>query len=128
MTGEAVILLCGLFLAHYLGDFTPLATRRMLQAKAAAKPLWPIAAHAGVHTCLIALVIALASYPDVPLLLLACAIQFFTHFLLDAGRAGLGRRHPGLNDPARSRFWHVLGLDQLAHAIVLIVVAAIVLA
>jgi hypothetical protein len=128
MTGEATILLCGLFLAHYLGDFTPLATRRMLEAKAAAKPLWPIAAHAGVHTGLMALVIALASRPDGFILLLACGIQFVTHFLLDAGRAGLGRWHPDLNNPTRSRFWHVLGLDQLAHAVVLILVAAIVLA
>jgi hypothetical protein len=128
MTGEATILLCGLFLAHYLGDFTPLATRRMLEAKAAAKPLWPIAAHAAVHTALVAVVIALAASPSGPTLLLVCAIQFVTHFLLDAGRAVLGRRLPILNDPARSRFWHVLGLDQLAHAVVLIVVAAIVLA
>ncbi|MGD8697817.1 MAG: DUF3307 domain-containing protein [Gemmatimonadales bacterium] len=128
MTGEAAILLCGLFLAHYLGDFTPLATRRMLEAKAAAKPLWPIAAHAGVHTGLMALVIALVSRPEGFILLAASAIQFMTHFLLDAGRAGLGRRHPILNDAKRSPFWHVLGLDQLAHAVVLIVVAAIVLA
>ena len=128
MTGEAAVLLCGLFLAHYLGDFTPLATRRMLAAKADAKPLWPIAAHAGVHTGLMALVIALASSPGRSVLLLACAIQFITHFLLDAGRARLGRRYPVLNDPTRSRFWHALGLDQLAHAVVLIAVAAIVLA
>ncbi len=128
MTSEAAILLCGLFLAHYCGDFTPLATRRMLEAKVAAQPLWPIAAHAGVHTALMALVIVLAASPDPAILLLACAVQFVTHFVLDAGRARLGRWYPALNDASRSRFWHVLGLDQLAHAIVLILVATIVLA
>jgi hypothetical protein len=128
MTSEAAILLCGLFLAHYCGDFTPLATRRMLDAKAAATPLWPIAAHAGVHTALMASVIVLVSSPDRVVLLLACAVQFVTHFALDAGRARLGRWYPALNNPSRPRFWHVLGLDQLAHAIVLILVATMVLA
>jgi hypothetical protein len=127
MTGEATGLLCCLFLAHYIGDFTPLATRRMLDAKAAAKPLWPIAAHAGVHTVLMALAIMLVSRPEAPILLLACAIQFATHFGLDAGRAGLGRWQPHLNDPTRSKFWRLLGLDQLAHTIVLIGVATLVL-
>jgi hypothetical protein len=128
MTGETAVLLCGLFLAHYLGDFTPLSTRRMLEAKSAAKPLWPIAAHAGVHTGLMAMVIALVSRPEGAILALACAIQFVTHFSLDAGRARLGRWRPDLNDPARSKFWHLLGADQLAHALVLIGVAALVLA
>lgn len=126
MTGEATLLLGCLFLAHYIGDFTPLATRRMLEAKAAAKPLWPIAAHAGVHTGLMALAIVLVSRPEASILVLACAIQFVTHFGLDAGRAGVGRWQPSLNDPTRSKFWRLLGLDQLAHAIVLIGVAALV--
>lgn len=127
MTGEAAVLLCGLFLGHYVGDFTPLVTRRMLEAKSAATPLWPILMHAAVHTVLMALVIAFVSNPEASVLLLACAIQLVTHFGLDAGRARLGLWKPGLNDPTRSEFWHLLGLDQLAHALVLIGVAALVL-
>jgi len=127
MTSEAAALLCGLFLAHYIGDFTPLVTRRMLEAKSAATPMWPILMHAAVHTGLMALAIALVSTPKASILLLACAIQLVTHFGLDAGRARLGLRKPGLNDPTRSEFWRLLGLDQLAHALVLIGVAALVL-
>jgi hypothetical protein len=127
MTGQATLLLCGLFLAHYLGDFTLLVTRRMLEAKAAADPIWPILVHAGVHTALVALVIALVALPTWPILLFACALEFVTHSAIDTGRAKLGRRYPVLNDPGRARFWHFLGIDQLLHAIVLIVVAAIVL-
>lgn len=127
MTVEAAVLLCGLFLAHYIGDFTPLVTRRMLEAKSAGRPLWPILMHAAVHTALMALVIALVAQPRGFVLLLASAIQLVTHFGLDAGRALLGRWQSGLNDPTRSEFWHLLGLDQLAHALVLIGVAALVL-
>jgi hypothetical protein len=127
MTGQATLLLCGLFLAHYVGDFTPLVSRRMLEAKAAADPLWPIAVHAGVHTALVAAVIVLVAFPAWPLLLLGCALEFITHFVIDTSRAKLGRRYPVLNDPGRARFWHFLGIDQFLHAIVLILLAAIVL-
>ncbi len=127
MTTQAVLLLAGLFLAHFLGDFTPLATPRMLAAKANAQPIWLIAAHAGVHTALVTLVILLVVLPAGSTVLLAAAIQFATHFLLDAGRAKLGQIDPILNDPGRNRFWHLLGLDQLAHAFVLVGIAALVL-
>jgi Protein of unknown function (DUF3307) len=127
VTGQMVLLLAGFFFAHYLGDFTPLATQGMLAAKMNAQPMWLIAAHAAVHTLLIAIVIVAVVFPAWTILLLAAAIQFVTHFTLDAGRARLGRRFPAMNDPLRSRFWQVLGVDQLAHALVLIGLAVLVL-
>ena len=127
MTGQMVVLLGGLFFAHYLGDFTPLVTRRMLEAKSNGSPMLPIFFHAGVHAVLITCVILVAAFPAWKILLLAAAIEFFTHFAIDAGRAALGQRFPDVNNPGRSAFWHLLGVDQFAHAAVLIFLAALVL-
>jgi hypothetical protein len=127
VTAQAALLLAGLFLAHFLGDFTPLSTPQMLEAKANARPMWLIGAHAFVHTILVTVVILLVALPALSILALAAGIEFVTHFGLDAGRAKLGRRVPHLNDPSRNRFWYVLGLDQFAHAVVLIGLAGLVL-
>jgi len=126
MTTQAAYLLAGFFFAHYLGDFTPLSTPGMLAAKANAKPMWLIAAHALVHTLLVALAILIVVFPSWSILALAAAIEFVTHFVLDASRARLGRRVPALNDPNRNIFWYFLGLDQFAHALVLLGLALLV--
>jgi hypothetical protein len=127
VTNQAALLLAGFFFAHYLGDFTPLSTPGMLAAKANAKPMWLIAAHALVHTVLVALVIWVVVFPAWSILALAAGIEFVTHFALDAGRARLGRRIPNLNDPTRNVFWYALGLDQFAHALVLVYLALLLL-
>ena len=49
MSVTAAVLLAALLLGHNLGDFTPLATPRMLGAKSEGRPIGPIAAHAAVH-------------------------------------------------------------------------------
>ncbi len=109
MTGQAVVLLCGLLFAHYLGDYTPLATPRMQEAKAVGGPLLFIAAHAAVHALLVALVVALVVGMAWPTL-----------------RAKLGQRYPKLNDCQKSGFWYSLGVDQLGHGLILVGVAALV--
>ena len=126
MTNQAAVLLAGFFFAHYLGDFTPLSTPRMLAAKVNAKPMWFIAAHALVHTVLVALVILVVVFPAWSILALASGIEFVTHFVFDAGRAKLGRRLPPLNDPTHNVFWYSLGFDQFVHALVLIGLALLV--
>jgi len=126
MTNQIALLLAGFFFAHYLGDFTPLSTPEMLAAKTNAKPMWLIAAHALVHAVLIGLVILIVAFPSWTILGLAAAIEFISHFVLDAGRAQLGRRVPELNNPSRNVFWYALGLDQFAHALVLIGLALLV--
>ena len=127
MTGQAAALMACLLVGHFLGDFTPLATARMQKAKAAARPLWPIAAHAGVHAVLAGLAIVLIAQPAVALLAAAVAIQFGSHFLIDAVRARITRDSPALRDVKRGGFWTFLGFDQLLHGLVLVGLAFLVL-
>ena len=127
MSGQAVLLLLGLFFGHFLGDFTHLATARMHNAKANGGPLFDIAGHAAVHGILVGLVVALLAAPAWTIILGAVVIELVTHFGLDAARARLGRRYSALNDPRGRTFWYVLGFDQFAHGLVLVALAAIVL-
>ncbi len=127
MTGDALWLLGALFLAHYLGDFTPLLTARMLEAKAQGSPLKPIAGHAAVHSVLVGVAVAVLAAPAWSLLLAVCGIEFGTHFVIDATRGRLARVFPVLRDPERGVYWHVFGLDQLAHMLVLLGLATLVL-
>lgn len=120
MTAQAVWLLAGLLFAHYLGDFTRLATARMLAAKANGGPLLPIAEHAAVHTLLVAAVLAVLVAPAWTIVAAAAAIEFLTHFAIDAARARLGVHFATLKNPDRSAFWYVMGFDQLAHTLVLV--------
>lgn len=119
------ILFGALLVAHYLGDFTPLATAGMQRAKANGGPLILIAGHAGVHTLLVFAAVALVARPTIPILAAVASIEFVTHFGIDAGRARLGQRVPVINDPHQGPFWYALGLDQLAHGLVLVGVAAL---
>lgn len=127
MTQQAIWLLAGLLAAHCAGDFSPLATARMLEAKANGGPLLSIAGHAAVHTLLVGLVLVLLAGPALTALAIAAGLVFVTHFALDAGRALLGRRFRVLNDTRERAFWYALGLDQLGHGLVLVGVAALIL-
>lgn len=127
MTSQGISLLAFLFAAHCLGDFTPLATRRMLEAKAVGKPLGPIASHAAVHAGLVGLVVALVVRPGPGLIGMAALVEFGAHLAIDWVRGRLGGQWPTLSDPSAQAYWTALGLDQLAHALVLIGIAALVL-
>jgi hypothetical protein len=124
MTGQATWLLAGLLFGHFLGDFTPLSTARMQAAKAAGGPLGPILAHAAVHGLLAGAVVATLARPALATVAGLAAFELVTHFLLDAGRARLSARVATLADPSRRPFWTLLGLDQLAHGLVLVTIAA----
>jgi lipid-A-disaccharide synthase-like uncharacterized protein len=119
MTGQTIALLCAFLVAHYLGDFTPLATRRMQEAKVRGEPIL-IAAHAGVHALLVVLATLLIAAPGWKTTAIVAAFIFTTHFALDFLRPALARRFPALADPGQSVFWYFLGLDQLGHGLVLI--------
>ena len=127
MTGDALWLLGALFLAHYLGDFTPLLTARMLEAKAQGSPLKPIAGHSAVHSVFVGVAVAVLAAPAWSLLLAVCGIEFGTHFVIDATRGRLARVFPVLRDPEQGVYWYVFGLDQLAHMLVLLGLATLVL-
>ncbi|MDX1576992.1 MAG: DUF3307 domain-containing protein [Gemmatimonadota bacterium] len=126
MTIQATWLLAGLFAAHFLGDFTPLATPRMQEAKAAGGPIGYIAAHAGIHAALAGVVVWAIVSPAGGVLAIAAATVFLTHFAIDAVRARAAVAVRALVDPNRQAFWTALGVDQLAHGLVLVYVASMV--
>jgi hypothetical protein len=128
VTTFAAGLLACLFVAHYLGDFTPLSTGRMLEAKAAGGPVSLIASHAGVQAVLVGIVVAAATGFEMRLVGAALAIEFLTHFAIDLARGRIGARFPKIRDSSNRSFWWALGLDQLAHYLVLLWIAAMVTA
>ena len=127
MTASGALLMAALLVAHGLGDFTPLVTARIRQAKAEAGPMRLIALHAGIHAGLVGLVVLLFSRPAAPVVALAVGIELTTHFVIDAGRARLGVAMPRFADMRTNPFWWVLGFDQLLHGLVLIWIAFLVL-
>lgn len=123
MTGTHFLLLSLLLVAHYLGDFTPLATPAMRAAKNGEGPVGGIVAHAAVHGVLVLVALALVRVPWA-LAVGGAAVELVTHFGIDWSRMRIGLGRPHLRDPGRNAFWHLLGLDQLAHGIVLMGLAA----
>lgn len=119
-------LMAALLTGHFLGDFSPLSTRRMIAAKESGASIGWILAHASVHAVLVALAVTALAFPGVGLLAIVVVLELGTHFAIDLFRARLGVRRPRLADPSRRGFWFVLGLDQLAHGLVLVAVALIV--
>lgn len=127
MTDQAILLLVALLMAHFLGDFTPLATSRMQKAKSTGGPLWLIAAHAAVHAVLVSLAVMVFAWSLPVTLMWAFVLEFSTHFVIDAVRSRASVAIPKLNDPTERLFWTLLGFDQLAHGLVLLAIAAIAL-
>lgn len=126
MTGEATLLLSLLLIAHFLGDYTPLASAPMQAAKVGnGRAAW-IAAHAGVHAVLVVAAVAVVRLE--PTLLFAVAgIEFATHLMMDVIKMRLTRSSEALRDPTRGPFWHLHGFDQLIHGLVLVGIATLAL-
>ena len=117
------LLLLSLFVAHWLGDYSPLQTARMLRAKALGRPLLPIAAHAAVHTTLMAAVLlVLVPGPGVGP---ALVLQAVSHFGIDALKGRLNGWFPALRDPTRQSHWVVFGFDQMLHHAVIVAMVAL---
>ena len=122
MTGADFVLLSLLLAAHYLGDFTPLATPGMRAAKDGQGSVGMMGVHAAVHATLVLLALAAVRVPW-PLVLGSAAFELGAHFGVDWGRMKLGLRVPILRDPGQNPFWRLLGLDQLAHGVTLMAIA-----
>lgn len=126
MTTTAIQVLAALLLAHFLGDFTPLATPGMQKAKAVGRPVGPIAAHALVHGVLVGLVVWIVARPATAVLATAAAAEFGTHLAIDWTRGRVGALRAGFADPSTQAFWSLLGLDQMVHGLVLVWIASMV--
>ena len=115
-------ILIGLFICHFLADYTHLSSNWMLSAKRLGKPLFPIFAHAGMHTILMFITLI---YFDVDLKLAfeLSAFQLTTHFLIDLWKGRMNGWFPALQSPANKWHWIIFGFDQFLHALVIIIMS-----
>ena len=110
-------ILIGLFICHFLGDYPPLSTDWMLNAKQLGKPLLPIFAHAMVHTLMMGIFLGCLGISNTLLLM---GFQLNTHFLIDVWKGRMNGWFPSLQSPNNKWFWILFGFDQLLHALVII--------
>lgn len=111
-------ILIGLFICHFLADYTHLSTSWMLNAKRLGKPLFPIFIHAAMHTILMSLVL-LWFIGHTNLWAYLVMFQWSTHFLIDVWKGRMNGWFPSLQSPANKWHWIVFGFDQLLHAVVI---------
>ena len=112
------LLLISLLVSHYLADFC-LTTPKMIRAKADGRNPWPILLHAASHSGLMAICLLLWTIPW-KAVLLAMAVEWGTHFLIDLTKARLSARFPRLADQQQKPYWMLYGLDQLFHQLVIV--------
>jgi hypothetical protein len=113
-------ILIGLFLCHFLCDYTPLSTPWMLRAKEVGKPLFPIFTHALVHATFMTLLLIFFLGPTNPKILPLFLFQLGTHFIIDILKGRLNIWFPVVQSPKTPRYWVVFGLDQYLHGLVII--------
>ncbi len=113
-------ILIGLFICHFLADYTHLSTAWMLNAKRLGKPLYPIFTHAFIHASLMLVLLALAFGLSGFKLAALFGFQLITHFLIDVWKGRMNGWFPALQSPANKWHWIVFGFDQLLHALVII--------
>lgn len=112
------LLLIFLLVCHYLADFC-LTTPKMIRAKADGRNPWPIMLHAVIHAGLMAICLLLWA-TSWRFVLLAIAVEWGTHFLIDWTKARLSARLPILADNRQKPYWMLYGLDQLLHQMVIV--------
>ena len=112
------LLLISMLVCHYLADFC-LTTPKMIRAKADGRNPWPIMLHAAIHAGLMTICLLLwaISWKAV---LLAMAVEWITHFLIDWTKARLSIRFLILTDQQQKPYWMLYGLDQLLHQLVIV--------
>jgi hypothetical protein len=113
-------ILIGLFICHFLADYTHLSTAWMLNAKRLGKPLYPIFTHAFIHALLMLVLLALVFGLSGFKLAALFGFQLITHFLIDVWKGRMNGWFPALQSPANKWHWIVFGFDQLLHALVII--------
>ena len=115
------LILLGLFLCHWLADYTHLSTAYMLNAKRLGTPLHPIFLHAFIHASLMLVFLALAVRLDSLLLTVLFLFQLVTHFLIDVWKGRMNGWFPSLQSPANKWHWVIFGFDQFLHTTVIVI-------
>ena len=116
-------ILIGLFICHFLADYTHLSTAWMLNAKRLGKPFFPIFVHATIHSILMGFFLQFYVKSNNVFnekLFILIAFQLVTHFLIDVWKGRMNGWFPALQSPANKWHWIVFGFDQLLHALVII--------
>lgn len=113
-------ILIGLFICHFLADYTHLSTAWMLNAKRLGKPLYPIFTHAFIHASLMLVLLALVFGFSGLKLAALFGFQLITHFLIDVWKGRMNGWFPALQSPANKWHWIVFGFDQLLHSLAII--------
>lgn len=115
-------LLILLNICHFLGDFSPLSTSKMLQAKEKGWPLPPIFLHACIHGVLMFSV--LIFFVDLKLACYLMAFEITTHFFIDVWKGRMNVWLPIVADPKNKYHWMLFGFDQLLHQVVINTIVA----
>lgn len=120
------IILAGLFVCHWMADYTHLSCSWMLSAKRLGKPLFPILVHGFVHAFLMTLFLLLIGVSVYKLDVLF-GIQMLSHFLIDLWKGRMNGWFPSLQLPTNKWHWIIFGLDQLLHSLVIVWMSSYVL-
>jgi hypothetical protein len=119
MRNEQTQILIGLFICHWLADYTPLSNTWMLNAKRFGKPIFPIFIHAAMHAMLMSLVLGwFIGFTNHWSYLVI--FQWGTHFLIDVWKGRMNKWFPILQSPANKYHWIIFGFDQLLHYLVIL--------
>ena len=116
---ETTKLLLVLFFCHLLADYTHLSTAWMLNAKRLGKPLFPIFAHAMMHSVLMGIALWIMGI-DSETMAKLMLFQLITHFAIDVWKGRMNGWFTALQSPANKWHWIVFGTDQYFHAVVII--------
>jgi hypothetical protein len=99
-----------IFLAKHLAADFILQTAWMANGKEQPTGwLFPLLAHVLVHTVATAIIFALLA----PAYIWMAAVDFVVHFAIDRAKGLLNRFFD--NDPTKTGFWWLLGIDQTLH-------------
>ncbi|MBN8701491.1 MAG: DUF3307 domain-containing protein [Bacteroidetes bacterium] len=113
-----IALITLLNICHLFGDFSPLSTSKMLQAKEKGTPSIPIFLHASIHGLLMLSV--LVFFCSIKLAIILCLFEIVTHFLIDTWKGKMNVWFPIFSDNKNKYHWMLFGFDQFLHQLVIV--------
>lgn len=121
MTTNTLLILIGLNLCHFLGDYTHLSTQEMLKSKRTGKAFPYIIMHGFIHAFLMGLFLIYIIPHKIELWYGLFMFQFLSHTVIDVLKGKLNVWFPALANPANKYHWYVFGADQFLHQLVIII-------